>query len=96
MLPHQNEYSVYVLESLNDKKHYCGLSSNVISRVKMHNAGKVRATKARRPFILIYEEKCGILKEARLREKYLKTTSGRRYLKKILQEKNVGGSLPDC
>jgi putative endonuclease len=64
----------------------------------MHNAGKIRSTKSRRPFQLIYKELVGSLREARIREKYFKSAAGRKYLEKILSEitKNRRGSLPDC
>jgi len=100
-------YSVYVLFSLKHQDHYHGLSSNAKERIKQHNAGKVRSTKSRRPFILIYEEEVGTLTEARKREKYLKSAAGRRFLKKIMKQSKVsparhtslnfagGGSPPD-
>ncbi len=88
-------YSVYVLLSLKDGRHYTGLSSDIHSRLKIHNSGKVAATKSRRPFVLIYQEQIGELKDARVREKYLKSAAGRKYLNKQLLNKIVSGSLPD-
>jgi putative endonuclease len=82
------------LLSHKDGKHYTGLSSNVISRFKQHNLGKVRATKSRRPFELIYSEEIGNLFEAIKREKYLKTSTGRKFLQKFLMKQKVSGSLP--
>ena len=76
-------YSVYVLLSQKDGQHYTGLSSNVKTRLKQHNAGKVRATKPRCPFDLIYSVEVGSLIEARKREKYLKSSAGRKFLQKI-------------
>ncbi len=87
-------YHVYVLLSHKDGEHYTGLSSNVKSRFKQHNAGKVRATKSRRPFDLIYSEEVGSLIEARKREKYLKSSAGRKFLQKILMQPKVSGSPP--
>ena len=91
-------YYVYVLQSLSDRNHYVGLSSDIHKRLKMHNLGKVKSTKGRRPFILIYQEKVGTLSEARKREKYFKSAAGRKFLEKILPKntKIVRGSLPDC
>ena len=87
-------YSVYVLQSLKDLKYYRGLSSDVQSRVQQHNAGKVRSTKSRRPFKLVYQEEVGTLSEARQREKYLKTSAGRKFIEKMLHREKVSGSLP--
>jgi len=87
-------YWVYVLLSLRDQHHYYGLSADVSSRVKQHNAGKVRSTKARRPFVLIYSEKVGSLAAARERERYLKSAAGRHFLMKMLTESKGSGSPP--
>jgi putative endonuclease len=80
------EYSVYILLSLSDYKHYTGLSANVQKRLNMHNSGKVKSTKPRRPFVVVYKEKVGSLKEARKREKYFKTAAGRSFLNNILSK----------
>jgi putative endonuclease len=77
------DYYVYVLLSLSDHDHYVGLSTNVDKRLKMHNSGKVKSTKGRRPLILIYQEKTCSLAEARKREKYLKSAAGRNFLLKL-------------
>jgi len=76
---------VYVLQSLKDYKTYTGSTDNLNRRLEEHNAGKVRATKYRRPFKLIYTEKFIDLNFARRREHFLKTASGRRELRKILK-----------
>jgi putative endonuclease len=73
-------YSVYVLRSLKDRKRYIGLSASVDERLEQHNKGKVKSTKSRRPFTLVHQELCGSFAEARKREKYFKTPSGRKFL----------------
>ena len=97
-MPTTKQYSIYVIKSLKDHQNYTGLSSNVEKRIKMHNDGKVKSTKSRRPFQLIYYEFIGSLPEARLREKYYKSSTGRKNLERIISEriKHLGGSLPDC
>jgi putative endonuclease len=80
-------YSVYVLKSLKDGNHYVGLSHNVMARLLQHNSGKVRSTKARIPFILLYSEHVGRLVDAREREKYFKSAAGKRFLFKALLKK---------
>jgi putative endonuclease len=77
------DYYVYVLQSLSDFKHYVGLSFNIGNRLKMHNSGKVKSIKGRRPFILIYQDKVGTLSEARKREKYFKSADGRNFLLRL-------------
>ena len=90
----KNIYHVYVLLSHKDGEHYTGLSSNIKSRLKQHNTGKVRSTKSRQPFDLIYSEEVGSLIEARKREMYLKSSAGRKFLQKILKQQKVSGSPP--
>jgi site-specific DNA-methyltransferase (adenine-specific)/site-specific DNA-methyltransferase (cytosine-N4-specific) len=56
----------------------------------MGNSGKVSQTKNRRPLKLIYWEGCLNQQDAAKREKYLKTTWGKRYLKGRLKEYLTG------
>jgi len=78
-------YYVYVLYSLVDNKLYTGYTKNVEKRVKEHNSNKVTSTKHRAPFVLVYYEACLNEKDALHREKYLKTTYGKRYIKNRLK-----------
>ncbi len=74
-------FYTYVLFSLKDKKMYTGYTSDLDLRLVQHNKGNVVSTKDRRPLILIYYEACLNQSSALKREKYLKTTYGKRYLK---------------
>ena len=73
-------YSVYVLRSKTDGKRYVGMTTDWLRRLKEHNEGKVFSTKGRVPFVLVYREDLNSVKEARSREKYLKSAAGRRFL----------------
>jgi len=77
-------YYVYVLRSRKDGKLYTGLTANVHRRLEQHNAGQVTSTKARRPLDLIYYEAYVSKDDAEGRELFLKSGSGKRYLKKQL------------
>ncbi len=79
------EYFVYVLMSLEDKKFYTGFTSNLSERFNEHNSGKVNSTKSRIPFELIYYEVCKNQQDALHREKYLKSTYGKRYIRNRLK-----------
>lgn len=70
------DYYVYILKSLKDNKHYVGITTDLESRLSYHNNGKVRSTKSRIPFIMIYSEKHNSRVEARKREIYLKSYRG--------------------
>jgi putative endonuclease len=74
-------YYVYVLRSKLDGKFYTGFTSDLEKRLEEHNSGKVHSTKARLPFEIIYYEVCFCIDDATHREKYLKTTYGKRYIK---------------
>ena len=74
-------FYVYVLKSVKDGNLYTGCTHDLKSRFAQHNAGKVPSTKERRPFSLIYYEACLNEQDAFRREKYLKTTYGKRYIK---------------
>jgi putative endonuclease len=74
-------FYTYVLKSKKDSKLYIGYSNDLKHRLLEHNKGKVEATKARKPFELVYYEACLDEKKAIKREKYFKTGFGRRYLK---------------
>ncbi|MEW6610181.1 MAG: GIY-YIG nuclease family protein [Patescibacteria group bacterium] len=75
----------YVLQSLKDRKWYTGSSGDLRKRFREHNEGKVTSTTGRGPFQLIYYEACINDHDARVREKYLKTGMGKRYLKNRLK-----------
>ena len=76
---------VYVLLSGKDQKYYIGYTDNIENRVKKHNSGSVRSTKNRRPLDLIYYEAYIDRRDASGREKFLKSGSGHRFLKKQLK-----------
>ena len=78
-------YYVYVLQSLKDYNFYTGYTKNIKNRLDQHNKGLVISTKYRNPFKLIYFEGCLNEEDALHREKYLKTTYGKRYIKNRLK-----------
>jgi putative endonuclease len=82
---------VYVLLSQKNDEMYIGLTNDLRRRLNEHNAKRNFSTKGRTPFSLIYAEACLNYEDAKRRERYLKTTQGRRFLKlrlrKYLREK---------
>jgi len=78
-------FYTYVIQSKTDGKWYTGSTNDLRRRFKEHNDKKVSSTKSRGPFKLIYYEACINEKDARIREKYLKTGMGKRYLKNRLK-----------
>ena len=74
-------YFVYVLKSLNKNYRYVGLTHDVVQRVARHQTGRERTTRTYRPFQLGHIEKFVTRIEARRREKYLKSGTGKEWLK---------------
>ena len=79
-------FYVYVLQSKKNKELYKGYTSNLKKRLKQHNKGMVKSSKRYMPWKLIYYEACLDIKDAKRREKYLKTSQGNRLLKRRLKE----------
>jgi len=69
-------FAVYLLKSLRDGKQYIGSTKNLGKRLEEHNAGKVRSTKYRRPFVLMKYQECTTIKEAASLEKKYKKNHG--------------------
>lgn len=76
-------YYVYVLKSKDFDWHYTGITNNLERRLYEHNLGKMKSTKARKPYIIIYSEICSDRITARSKEKYLKSGIGREFIKNI-------------
>jgi putative endonuclease len=74
-------YYTYVIQSKHNGHLYTGSTRDLRKRYKEHNLGKVRSTRNRGPFELIYYESCLNERDARARENYLKSGMGKRYLK---------------
>jgi len=66
------------------KKFYIGMSANVKQRLKTHNLGRVKSTKAYVIWKLVHVEEFKTRIEARAREKYYKSAAGRRWRKNNL------------
>src|SRR3989338_4066912 len=76
---------VYILKSLRNKKWYTGSTRvDPNKRLKQHNYGANKWSRENRPFELLYFEKHTTYNKARKRENYLKTTSGRRSVGKLV------------
>ena len=78
-------YYIYVLESKKDGEWYTGCTKDLKTRLRIHDEGKVKVTKDRRPLKIIYSEACRDKYDAYRREKFLKSGPGKRYLKNRLK-----------
>lgn len=75
---------VYVLRSEKDGNLYIGCTEDLERRLLSHTAGRVRATKSRRPLVLLYTEEYPDMYEAFRMERFYKTAQGKRRLKQKL------------
>ena len=74
-------FYTYILRSLLNGRHSFGSCADVELRLKSHNAGKVRSTKAYLPWKTIYVESFASRSEAYQREMFFKSFEGRHWLK---------------
>ena len=79
-------FYTYVIESIKSRELYVGYTNNLKRRIVEHNRGYNFSTKQKSPWKLIYYEACINEDDAKRREKYFKTSQGRRLLKRRLKE----------
>ena len=76
----------YVLVGIKSKRWYTGCTLDLRKRFNQHNQGKSTYTKRNKDkYELIYYEMCKNKKDTYMREKYLKSGMGKRYLKNRLK-----------
>jgi putative endonuclease len=74
-------FYAYVLKSIKYDYFYKGHCENLQKRLDEHNSGMTVSIRPYRPFKIIYFEEFTTITEAIKREKYFKSSAGRRYLK---------------
>lgn len=85
---------LYAIKNNINTEIYVGISDNITRRIKEHNSGKNRYTKAFMPWEVFYQEVFSDYATARKREIYFKNASGKKFLKNILQQSSNTVSLP--
>lgn len=75
-------YKVYVIKSINFDWIYVGMTKDIDRRLHDYNARYNKSTKAKAPYFLLFFEEYPDSLSARNREKYLKTTAGKRFIRK--------------
>ncbi|OGK64390.1 hypothetical protein A2313_00705 [Candidatus Roizmanbacteria bacterium RIFOXYB2_FULL_41_10] len=76
-------YYTYVLISLKNSSYYIGCTNNLKRRVSEHNAGLSKYTRIYSPWLLKYSEEYNTLKEARKREKEIKSWKKRAKIERL-------------
>jgi putative endonuclease len=82
-------FYVYLLQSKKLGKIYTGYSTNLKNRLRDHLAGSVHTTSRMGEIELVYYEAFKSKIDAQRREKYLKTTKGKRMIKLLLKDSLV-------
>ncbi len=78
------KYYIYILKSKSTNKTYVGYTNNLERRLTEHNSGKSNFTSKFLPWEIIYKEEFDEEIEARKKEKYYKSSAGRRKIKILL------------
>jgi putative endonuclease len=77
-------YYAYVLKSVAFDFYYKGHCENIEERLKEHNSGMTKSIKPYIPFLVVYFEIFDTRDQAINREKYFKSSAGRRFIKSKL------------
>ena len=78
-------FRVYILKSLDYNRYYVGHTANLEKRLKEHNTGKVRSTKAYKYWKIVYSEIKQNKKEAYRREMQIKSFKHGEAFKKLIE-----------
>ena len=78
-------YYVYLLRSIQTGKIYAGYTTDLKRRLYEHQSNRVHTTLRMHDVELIFYEAFKNKQDAQEREKYLKTTKGKRAIKLMLQ-----------
>ena len=79
-------YYVYYLQ-MNNKQIYTGSTNDLVKRISDHTRGNVTTTSKYLPVILIGYEAYSLKSDAQRRERYLKTTEGKRLFRQQFRDK---------
>ena len=79
-------FYVYILRSGKDDRFYIGSTGDLKRRMEEHSRGAVESTKHRRPLELLCYEAYTYKSEAQARERYLKSSDGKKDLRRRLFE----------
>ena len=77
-------FYVYILHSKKSGRYYIGQTNNLEDRLRRHNAGYVKSTKAFRPWELVYTEVFHTRSDSVKRENYLKRLKSKKAIKVLI------------
>jgi putative endonuclease len=86
------EHYVYILKLANGQL-YTGYTGDLKRRMREHESGESAFTSQRRPLKLIHAEAYLAESDARRREKFMKTTEGKRLLRQQIRDALTSNSI---
>lgn len=78
-------YYLYILKNPITDRYYIGSTNNIERRLKEHISGKTRTTRILQTYTLVYKEGYNSEKEAREREKKLKSYKSKKYIEWLIR-----------
>jgi putative endonuclease len=76
---------MYILKSQINGQYYIGQTQDLTLRLVNHNAGKVRSTKSKKPWVLLYSEAYVNRSKAFARESQIKSWKSRKAIERLIQ-----------
>jgi putative endonuclease len=80
-------FVTYIIQSQKSERYYIGHTQDMIIRLAYHNGGKVKATKNKGPWVLVYQEEYETKLEANRRELDIKSKKSRRYIESLVNKR---------
>ena len=87
-------YKVYIIKSIVKERYYIGQTNDLEKRLKEHNSGKTRSTKAYSPWEIVYCEEYESRSEAVKRELEIKSYKSGIKFKELLKRRD--GRVVEC
>jgi putative endonuclease len=78
-------FVTYIIQSQKSERYYIGHTQDIIIRLIYHNSGKVKATKNKGPWVLVYTEMYETKLEANRRELEIKSKKSRNYIVSLIK-----------
>ena len=82
-------YYVYIIKSETTGKHYIGVTSDLVQRLRHHNSGANRWTKNKGPWVVAHSERFNDKKKAWFRERQIKKYKGGEAFKKLIKHGEI-------
>lgn len=80
-------FYVYILQSEKSYRYYIGHTSDLDERLNYHNEGKVKSTRNKGPWIMVYVEIYKTKIQANQRELEIKKKKSRKYIEFLIDKK---------